>query len=159
MVLTLILPIQRQRKHPHKLSGSIVKEQRDFRVSPNPSQTNNYTAQARLLTSPVANAVLSWRSVEGHRSLSRRRIIRGPAGASTPFFTFFADPPSPCRARTIEPRDDRVFLREKRPFWVPAADRQRCQAGFYLGLQGRAPAATRGRIPQTPRRPTRSNQA
>ena len=56
----------------------------------NPGQTDKYTAQARLLTSPLANAVLSWRSVEGHRSLSRRRIIRGPAGASTPFYTFFA---------------------------------------------------------------------
>jgi hypothetical protein len=66
------------------------------------------------LTSPLANAVLSWRSVEGHRSLSRRRIIRGPAHASTLFSLFFRAAESPVgQAPIMAPKQ--CFFPEKTP--------------------------------------------
>ena len=138
MVLTLILLMQRQRKHPHKLSGYIFKER-----SPEFGADHQVYSAGEAADQPCGQRRIVLEVCRGPPFPQQAAHYTGPGGCVNTFFHFFFVAPKPAPNKARRSRQRCNISRKKRLFSLISRIRGVVHRGGWQTRPGALPRQSR----------------
>ena len=129
MVLTLILLMQRQRKHPHKLSGYIFKER-----SPEIGADQQVYSASEAADQPCGQRRIVLEICRGPPFPQQAAHYTGTGERVNTFFQFFLVPPKPASQKGLRGSPKARISAEKRHFAGISRNRRIRRRGFRQAL-------------------------